>query len=220
MGFIVRTAVNHRSIGSRHLHHRAVIVLTEGIGCKRRRVHIVHIVHQGGGIGFSGKVDARLSAKAKEILVLDKPLFSNHKSHLHQCVIAGLHQGFFHRQGTVTVAVYTVNIIPAHMLIAVAHKAFIALKHPFFQGSGNGKNLLRRTRLIGVADAEIPPDLVPGHQHSQSFNLFIAVVVSYLGFGELRFFLMFIVIIVNRRGYSKLTNLGICIVPLQIPGII
>ncbi len=163
MGLIVRTAVDHRAVGGRHLDHGTVIVLSKGIGGQVDGTHILRLIDQGPCIGLPRQVDPCPGAKAEHLLVFAEPLLSQHGHDLHQRVITGLHQGFGHIQPAMAAGLHTVDHLPIDLLEAIAFKALFSGEHPLLQGRRYGKDLLRGSRLIGIADAEIPPHLVPGY---------------------------------------------------------
>ena len=78
----------------------------------------------------------------------------------------------------------TLDIMVSHMEVTGTLKAFISLKHPFLQAGGHGKYLGRRTRFIGIADAEIPPYLVPRHLLPVGNHIFPGKMLQHLVLGN------------------------------------
>ena len=78
----------------------------------------------------------------------------------------------------------TFDVIISHVEVTGTLKAFISFKHPFLQSGGHGKNLGRRSRFIGITDAEIPPYLVPRHLLSVGDHIFPGKMLRHLVLGN------------------------------------
>ena len=97
MGFIIRSAVDDRTVGCRHLNHGAVKVLPEGVGCKRCRISGLRSIHKSLVVRLAWKIDTGLGAEAKLLLVFVEFLLSHLLGDLHHNDITRLHQTLLHR---------------------------------------------------------------------------------------------------------------------------
>ena len=163
MGLIVGTAVDHGTVGRRHLDHGTVVVLAEGVGGKIHRARRFRRVSQIAGVRLPGKVHSRLFRKSKHILIFVKDVFSLFADDLHQHIVAGYHEGLRHRQIAVAShPVYTFDVGAGHILTAVAEKRLVSGNDTLLQSRRDGKDLRWGTGLIGIAHTEISPLLIPG----------------------------------------------------------
>ena len=64
----------------------------------------------------------------------------------------------------------------SYLLVSVAVKTVIGRNNSLLQRCGYRKNFRRRTRLKGIADAEISPLLIPGHLKTQGADFLLRIV--------------------------------------------
>ena len=106
----------------------------------------------------------------------------------------------------------------AHFQVAAAVKIFISRQNSFFQARGHSEDLLGRSGLVRVADAEVSPGLVPCHLLAIGENLVPGVVIKHLVFGN---FLAFMLPSISRSGLRASQRheffLGVA---AHIPGIV
>ena len=166
MGLIVIAAVDHRGKGRSQLDHGYIVALSEGAGRKLRHAQRIRIEYRRGVIGLSGKIDIRLQAEVKDLLILQIILIAEHGSNLHQRVVAGEHQRTLQRDDAMArpLRAFDSRLSFHHRLSAVTEEGRGIRNHAQLQGRRHHHRLGGRSRLIAVADAEIPPHLVPGVQ--------------------------------------------------------
>ena len=163
MRLIVGAAIDHGTVGSRHLNHGAVVVLSKGVGGHIHRSRRIHRISQAAGIRLSRKIDSRLFREAEHILIFIENFFSFSADNLHKHIVAGNHKRFRHRQVSMAAhTVYAPDIGAGHILASVAEKGLVSVYNTLFHSRRDGEYLGWGTGLVGIAHAVISPLLIPG----------------------------------------------------------
>ena len=160
MRLIELSAVYNRAEACGKLDHRRVEVLTECVCRKIHHRHVVAGIDQRIGSRLSRQINVGLLTKSENLLVVFKVISSYFIGHLHQRIVAGIHQRLLQCLHSVSVSLDTVNVMTRDRLIPVAVIGVCRGHRPGLKSCRHGKRLRRRSRFIGIRHAEVLPQLV------------------------------------------------------------
>ena len=161
MRLIIRTAVDARRKRGRLLNHRTGETLSEGGRGVFNRAHRIFRKEHAGSL--ARKIDPGPRAEIETLLIIQKLLRTHLAGDLHHIVVAGILERSFQIQ--ISVIVLTLDRDSVECLSAVAGKSCFICDRPGVQRRSRSDRFKCGSRLKGIGNTVIAPDLVQCIQH-------------------------------------------------------